>query len=314
MKINLNRRKYKKKNLNVLSVNTFTLLLSILFLLIGNYIQSKNFFRGTFINEIFIILIPALFIAGTGKFTHVLRIKYISLKNIFRVILMTILSYPIILLVNGLFLSIFSNITELNNFSMDVVTRDMNLSGYLFYMCLVPAICEEIFFRGALINSYDIYGPKFAIFMSALVFALFHFDIQNFLAPLLLGIMFGNFLELTGSIFACMIAHFVNNVIALISARYVNDSLFSYLQSTSLARDIGSLQLYIITLLIILSGISIFILKNMYRKMYFEKKREDEFYGRRQRIRAAQTFDFFNFVPIIALFILYFIYYKVVFY
>ncbi|EGY76273.1 hypothetical protein HMPREF9129_2227, partial [Peptoniphilus indolicus ATCC 29427] len=48
MKINLKRRKYKKKNLNVLSVNTFTLLLSILFLLIGNYIQSKDFFRGTF--------------------------------------------------------------------------------------------------------------------------------------------------------------------------------------------------------------------------------------------------------------------------
>lgn len=313
MKLKFKINKYKKKNLNVISMNTITLLLSILFLLIGNYIQDKDFFKGTFINEIFIIFIPALIIATTGKFSHVLKIRHLSFLNCLRIIIMTILSYPIILLINGLFLSLFANFTELNNFSMEVVTKDMSLMGYLFYMCLVPAICEETFFRGALINSYDIYGPKFAIFMSSLVFALFHFDIQNFIAPLLLGIIFGNFLELTGSIFACMIAHFTNNVMALVSARYVNNSLFGYLQDTTLAHDIGSLQLYIITLLIIASVVSFLLLRIMYKKMYNEKRAREEFYGVSQRTRAIKSIDLFNFVPIIALFILYVIYYNVVF-
>lgn len=312
MKIKFN--KYRKKNLNILSVNTFTLLLSILFLLIGSYIQERNFFVGSFVNEVFIILLPALILALTGKFSHILSLKGISFVNIIRVIVMTILSYPIILLINGLFLTLFSKFSQLNNFSMDIVTRDFSIFGYLFYMCLVPAICEELFFRGAVHNAYQIYGPKFAIFMSAFVFALFHFDIQNFIAPLLLGIVFGNFLYLTDSIFACMIAHFTNNLLALISSRYINDSLFRYLRNTNLAHDIGSLQLYIITLLVVASVLSFFILKLMYKRMKYEKKRKDNLYGVKVRTRSLKSFDLFNFAPIIAMTILYIIYYKVVFY
>ncbi|EFI41322.1 type II CAAX endopeptidase family protein [Peptoniphilus sp. oral taxon 386] len=306
-------KKYKKKNLNVLSVNTFTLVLSIFFLTIGYSIQSKSFLKGTFINEVFIILIPALLLCGTGKRTEVLRIKKLSSINVIRVIIIVILSYPIILLINGIFLNFLSTFIELKNFSMDMLLKDESLSSYLFFMCIVPAICEEVFFRGALINSYDVYGGKFAILMSSLVFALFHFDIQNFIAPLLLGIIFGNLLELTGSLFASILGHFTNNLIAIFATKYLDDTVFTYLKHTDLAQDIGSLQLYIIILLFLISIVSMVLLRLLFKQMDKEKRLREERLGIRKRVREIQSIDFFNFVPILALIILYFIYYAVVF-
>lgn len=314
MKMKFRNVKYKKRNINVLSINTAMLLLSVLFLLIGSHIQNKDFFMGSLINEVFFILLPAIILGLTGKFRVVLSIRHISIKNILRVIVIMLLCYPIILLINGLFLTLFSNFTEFNNFSMKIVNGSSNIQRYLIFMCLVPAICEELLFRGALLNAYDIYGAKISILFSAFVFAIFHFDIQNFIAPLLLGIVFGNLLNLTGSIFACIVAHFTNNVIALISSRYINDTLFLYLEKTNLAQDIGSVQLYIITLLIIISVISCVLLKYIYSKMKYEKRKIDNIFEIKHRTREIRSVDLFNFVPIIAMIILYFIYYKIVYY
>lgn len=305
--------KLKKSNLNVLTVNTLTLVLSICFLTIGYFIQSKDFFKGTFINEIFIILIPALLISGTGNLKEVLRIKKISFKEIIRTILIVILAYPIILLLNGIFLTILSNFIELNNFSMDILLTEKGIIRYLIFLCVVPAICEEIFFRGALINSYEVYGSRFAIVMSSLVFALFHFDIQNFIAPFLLGILFGNILELTGSLFSVILGHFVNNLLGIVAAKYLNDSIFTYLKKTNIAQDIGSLQLYIILVLILVSVVSAFLLRKFFIKMNREKKRRIMLSGKKIRSRDIESLDFFNFVPILALIVLYFIYYAIVF-
>ena len=308
-----NKNTFKKTNLNVLTVNTLTLVLSICFLTIGYFIQSKDFFKGTFINEIFIILIPALLISKTGKLKEVLRINKLSFKNCIYVIIIVILVYPIILLANGIFLNIISRFVELKNFSMDILLKNENILQYMIFLCIVPAICEEIFFRGALINSYEVYGTKFAIFMSSLVFALFHFDIQNFIAPLLLGIIFANLLELTGSLYAAILAHFVNNLLGIVTAKYLNDHIFTYLKDTTFAQDIGSLQLYIILVLILISIISLFVLRIIFVKMNRDRKRRMNRQKIKKRSRNIENIDFFNFVPIIALIILYFIYSAIVF-
>lgn len=305
--------KYKKKNLNVLTVNAFTLILGIVFLIVGDYFQTKDLFIGIFINEVFIILIPAFFLSKGGNLKSVLRINKLSIKNFFRIIFIVILSYPIILLLNGIFLSLISNFVALKNFSLESLLKDKSIVHYLFYMCLVPSICEEVFFRGALLNSYDIYGRKFAIFMSAFVFALFHFDIQNFVAPLLLGILFGNLIELTGSIFAAFIAHGLNNIIAVITVKSINDNIFNYLKHTSLVRDLGSLQLYIIIILFLFSIISVFLIRMIFVKMDRERLIREQLMEEKIRVRVIESIDFFNFVPIAALIILYFIYYGVTF-
>ncbi|MGI5949378.1 CPBP family glutamic-type intramembrane protease [Peptoniphilus sp.] len=303
-------KKYRKKNLNVMSVNTLTLILSIIFLTIGFNIQEKYSFFGTLITEVFIVLLPALLIAKTGNFKEVLKLKKTSVSNILFSILVVILAYPIILLLNGIFLSLLSNFIEYKNYPMEIMLQNVPIFNYLIFMCIVPAICEEIFFRGTLTNAYSIYGSRFAIAMSAIVFALFHFDIQNFVAPLLLGLLFSTLIEITDSIFPAMVAHFINNVIAVFTVRYVNDGLFQFLSKTKISREIGSLQLFFIIILIIISIFSVILIRIIFKKM---KENSSQNKDVRIRYRDVEAIDFFNFVPIIALVILYFIYHYIVF-
>lgn len=303
-------KKYKKKYLNVLSVNTLILILAIVFLTIGFNIQQKYEFKGQLLTEIFIVLLPALFIARTGNFKRVLKLNKISIKNILLTILIVIFAYPIILLLNGLFMSLFSSIMEFTNISRQMINLDTSIYNYLLYYCVVPAICEEVFFRATVMNAYEIYGSKFAIIMSALVFALFHFDIQNLMAPFLLGILFANVLNLTNSIYAAIIAHFTNNIIAVLFSRYVGDEFFKYLWQTKIAREIGSLQLFIIIILIALSIVSAIFLRMLFK--HFKKENLSK-NNNKIVFREIEGMDLFNFVPILALIILYIIYYYIVF-
>ena len=301
---------FKKKTLNVMSVNTLTLILAIIFLTIGFNIQEKFNFLGTFITEVFIILLPAILISSTGSLKEVLKIKKTSFEVILKTIIIVILSYPIILLMNGIFLSLLSNFIEYKNFPMEILLQNVPIFNYLIFMCLVPAICEEIFFRGTLVNAYNVYGEKFAIVVSALVFALFHFDIQNFIAPFLLGLLFATVIEYTGSILPSIVAHFVNNIIAVFTARYVNERLFEFLRRTKLSREIGSLELSIIILLILISILSVILIRVILKNLKKERESRENV---RIRYRDVEGIDLFNFVPIIALVILYFVYHYIVF-
>lgn len=303
-------RTYKKKNLNVMSVNSLTLVLAIIFLTIGFNIQERFSFWGTFITETIIVLLPALLISSTGDVKEVLKIKKVSFKSLGKTIILVVLIYPVILLLNGVFLSLLSNFIEYKNFPMEIMLQNVPILNYLIFMCLVPAICEEVFFRGTLTNAYNVYGERFAIIVSALVFALFHFDIQNFIAPFLLGLLFASLIEYTGSIIPAIVAHFINNVIAVLTARYLNERLFDFLRQTKFSREIGSLELSIIIILVLLSIFS-FILSRFILKSL--KEENNKYKEVKIRYRDVEGIDLFNFVPLIALVILYFIYHYIVF-
>ena len=59
----------------------------------------------------------------------------------------------------------------------------------ILFICLMPAIFEEMFFRGAVLTSYEkIYGSKKAIILCGLVFALMHNSISVFVPQFIIGI------------------------------------------------------------------------------------------------------------------------------
>ena len=59
------------------------------------------------------------------------------------------------------------------------------------------------------------YGICAAILFSALAFSILHFNLYLFLAIFMLGILFAAIRLLTGSIWACIFAHFSNNLWAI---------------------------------------------------------------------------------------------------
>ena len=86
----------------------------------------------------------------------------------------------------------------------------------LFVIALLPALCEEMMFRGWLqrrvSNSVNIHV---AIWVSAFVFSAIHFQFYGFLPRMLIGAALGYLYYYTGSLWAPIIAHFTNNAVAV---------------------------------------------------------------------------------------------------
>ncbi len=83
-------------------------------------------------------------------------------------------------------------------------------------MCLVPAICEEFLFRGAILTNCLPFGRGNAILISSLLFGLMHQNAEQILYAFAAGIFLGVVYERTGSIWNCVFLHLVNNFSSLI--------------------------------------------------------------------------------------------------
>jgi membrane protease YdiL (CAAX protease family) len=99
----------------------------------------------------------------------------------------------------------------------------------LFVLALVPAISEELLFRGTL---QKILGERLnvhvAVWITAIIFSAFHMEFFGFVPRVLLGAFLGYLFVWSGSLYLSMVAHFVNNAFIvfagyLVSSSYVAD-------------------------------------------------------------------------------------------
>lgn len=81
----------------------------------------------------------------------------------------------------------------------------------LLVVALVPAVCEELLFRGLVYSGLRRVGPAAAIVGSALVFGLVHGSVYRLLPTFALGLALGYARHRTGSIVTGMMIHALNN-------------------------------------------------------------------------------------------------------
>ncbi len=82
---------------------------------------------------------------------------------------------------------------------------------------LITPFLEELLHRGVVYGRLRrMMGLWPAVLVSALVFAVLHFNIVQFIYAFLLGIVLALFVEKTGSIYVAVVAHIVANAIAVI--------------------------------------------------------------------------------------------------
>ena len=86
---------------------------------------------------------------------------------------------------------------------------------------IVPAITEEMFFRGVILNGFKRnYSDKKAILMSALLFGIIHLNPWQFVTAFIIGIITAWIYIKTESIILCIYMHLFNNTIGVIALKY----------------------------------------------------------------------------------------------
>lgn len=82
----------------------------------------------------------------------------------------------------------------------------------LVIIALIPAIGEEMTFRGVLQQSLTRkMNPHIAILLSSAIFSFIHFQFYGFLPRMFLGMLLGYMFYITNSLWTSILMHFVNN-------------------------------------------------------------------------------------------------------
>ena len=108
--------------------------------------------------------------------------------------------------------------------SEDIVLAFLNMNTYwdlfsnMIVMAIIPAFGEELLFRGLLQKSLfkKIGKIHISIFITALLFSAIHLHLDGLLPRFFLGIILGYLFYWSQSLWIPIIAHFINNAMAII--------------------------------------------------------------------------------------------------
>lgn len=113
-----------------------------------------------------------------------------------------------------------------------VSLTDGNYAVLMVTAVLLPAIYEELFFRGAIQSFMTEKNEAFRIVWGAVLFTVMHGIDPYFLTTFFAGLVFGLAVKLTGSVYAAVILHFINNILSYAISYY--SDLLSEVELTGL--------------------------------------------------------------------------------
>ena len=88
---------------------------------------------------------------------------------------------------------------------------------YAFILApILPAICEELLFRGVILDGLREFGDLFAIIISGLLFALMHGNYAQTILQFVIGCEIAFAVIITGNYFVGVVMHFANNLFSVI--------------------------------------------------------------------------------------------------
>lgn len=102
----------------------------------------------------------------------------------------------------GWFMELFNRLFE----------SDFGIWGGIIRVVVLAQVVEELIFRGVIFSGFQKnYSPFWAIFLSALLFALFHLNPWQLGPTFLLGCLLGLVRQRTGSLLAAIFTHALHN-------------------------------------------------------------------------------------------------------
>ena len=135
--------------------------------------------------------------------------------------------------------------------------RSMPPAVSVLVVAVLPAICEEAFFRGFLLRTTKQFPTALRIVWIGVLFGIAHMSLEKFLPMFLMGAFLAYIATQTDSVFLGILFHFINNLISVCSVYLTDPEAADPAQQFSVTVMIG-------TALILLSiGTTLFLIGNV---------------------------------------------------
>lgn len=239
----------------------------ILFILLPALIFSKLIYED--VGKIIRLRIPdwteiILFVVGIGILTPLLQ-SYLYIQNYYIEVWATHSES-----INTL-KSFFDSLNELVDKTYGNLLRASGIPELLFVVLLVavvPAISEEVMFRGFIQRSFELkIKPFIAALLTAVFFSLYHFNPYGLIPLAVLGFYFGFAAYTSKTLLIPILLHFLNNFTAVILYFIIgSEELIKSDVSAKSGEDLGFYALVTIALTVV------FILLIVMIKKYYSQK------------------------------------------
>lgn len=197
---------------------------------IGSFMQLYWGTAGLIATEVIIFLIPvlyAIYIKADIKNTFSLRLPRV--RDIFGAIFIWIGGYFLINITTQILLALFPQGADVLEAVNSSVMMDSLLAS-LIVVALIPALCEEVLFRGFLLGAFKGKSKKskiWAVITVGVLFGIMHLNFIRIVPTAMLGILFAYCALVTRSIWTSVFMHFLNNgfsvCVLYISQNYLSD-------------------------------------------------------------------------------------------
>ena len=120
----------------------------------------------------------------------------------------------------------------------------------LFLLGVLPAVFEEVVFRGIIFNGLrKSHSDTFAVLFSALLFAIMHGSLAQLIYPFIMGVVFSVVVLRTGNVVYSMTIHMLNNFMVIIFNYVFKMTGFSFGLSMTTLNIVLSIGIAIVAIL-----------------------------------------------------------------
>ncbi len=169
------------------------------------------------LQQLFVLVLPILYcVYIKADFIKTFAINRFKIIYLLIGIPLTAAALTLTTLVQNIMIAYFPTLEEMVELIGDTVAFD-SLILQIIVICVMPAICEEMFFRGFVLHALNVKKhPVASILITSLMFGVFHMNVLQFVTGLVLGTVLGFVTYKSKSIFPAVILHFLNNFTAVL--------------------------------------------------------------------------------------------------
>lgn len=193
----------------------------VVILYLGGSIQVSYGYYGVLATQVILLGIPLLAAVYSKKsLKKTFRLNAFCPRHIAGSIVMIAGAIMVGIVLTAVTSAMFPSSAEGVSVSMDYLMGD-NFAQTLLVVALLPAVCEELMFRGYIFSAFEAkMKPAAAILTASVIFGLYHMSIVRFFTTALLGAAICYVAYRSKSIFPGMLMHFINNACSVFIMYY----------------------------------------------------------------------------------------------
>jgi membrane protease YdiL (CAAX protease family) len=187
---------------------------------------------------VFVYLIPPIVVAlcCKRKYNPFSPTKPVGMGFAFFAILAAVGLCMFTNIINSYFTAIFTQMgAEVPEAPQTMEMTLTSLGLNLLSVAVLPALLEEMVYRGYILRTLRPYGNVFAIVVSSMLFSLMHGNLRQVPFAFIVGLVLGFLYVLTDNIWMTITVHFANNSISLLMEYFgfsLSDNAIGYFNAT----------------------------------------------------------------------------------